>query len=260
MQNILKLILATLPVFMAGSVMAQAQHIRKLEVPKKQVYIVAASHLQIDTLILHDKATLQFAPEQQHTLKVKYSYIGDKCTITATGENGKHGRLGVSGEGGSSGGSIALDMHFMKLGSLTIDTRGGNGGDGYIGKHGKAPRIEVNTIRVADGKGGYTIVEKEHLVDGTSGEHGTAPGAGGNGGDLILSYSSNGFIPILNRDDAPHSVTVLYQAGEDGKQGQDGVSFTTGNGHIGNSYQAFGEPKDGKINISKNLGQLALPL
>ena len=37
---------------------------------------------------------------------------------------------------GKNGGGLDITMHFDKLKSLTTDTRGGDGGKGYLGKKG----------------------------------------------------------------------------------------------------------------------------
>ncbi|WP_299758631.1 hypothetical protein [uncultured Pontibacter sp.] len=145
----------------------QAQRIAKLEIGKKETYTVAGNLLQVDTLILHDKGMIRFAEGQQHLLEVQLAYIGEGCTITAAGTNGKSGSLGRNGEDGTDARSQRIKMILVKLGSLTLDTRGGTGGDGYRGKKGRMWREETFTRQEPNGKGGYTTVTYTEMMDGT---------------------------------------------------------------------------------------------
>ncbi|AKD02058.1 hypothetical protein POKO110462_18825 [Pontibacter korlensis] len=234
------------------SAYTHAQNLSKLEVGKKDIHVVTSNILQIDTLIMHDKSTLLFPSGQHNTLKVKYASIADNCTISSAGTNGKAGKLGVDGENGTDAGGLDIDVHLVQLGSLTVDTRGGSGGNGYRGKNGRKPRTEIHTNKVDDGKGGVTTVTTEHIVDGTAGEQGTAPGVGGNGGDITFRYSTGGFIPNFNRSDAKRSIFLLYQAGKTGKPGRDGISYGRGEGRYGTVHQTPDkERKDGKLLIEK---------
>ncbi|MCX2740078.1 hypothetical protein [Pontibacter anaerobius] len=90
------------------------------------------------------------------------------------------------------------------------------------------------------------------VIEGTAGEWGTAPGSGGNGGDVTLRYSTSGFTPNFNRKDAPHSITVLYQAGLAGKRGRDGVSYEGSLSRQSMSYQpSHNELRDGTVQLEK---------
>lgn len=249
LKNELLLLLAALLILPLST---QAQRIAKLEIGKKETYTVAGNLLQVDTLILHDKGTIRFAEGQQHQLEVQHAYIGEGCTITAAGANGKPGSLGRNGEDGTDAGSLRIKMHLVKLGSLALDTRGGTGGDGYRGKKGRMWREETFTRQQPDGKGGYTTVTYTEMIDGTPGEPGTSPGLGGNGADVMFYYSTSGFKPNFNRDDAPHSITVLYQAGQTGEEGHDGYSYSNFSEHMGISYTApTTDRSNGNVRITK---------
>ncbi|MDX5437660.1 MAG: hypothetical protein LPK03_10720 [Pontibacter sp.] len=252
MYNFLKPLPALVLAFLAIPALAQQEHIGKLIVDKKKVFTAPVTHLRIDTLVLHNNASIQFAAGENNTLEVKHGYIGNNCSILAIGANGKNGSLGSNGADGSAAGHLSLDIHLEQLGNLTIDTRGGNGGDGYVGRNGRRQREETHTQRVPNGKGGYTTVIKEVIIDGTAGEQGTAPGLGGNGGNLVFRYSTSGFVPNFNRTDAPHSITLFYQAGQPGNTGKDGVSHERGLQQLGMKYQpAHKALHDGTVKIEK---------
>lgn len=140
---------------------AVAQQLPKLVVKAGEVYTVGeANSLQVDTLVMHDGATIKFSPTTAGQLIAKVAHVGAKCTISskgadgengANGENGRNrhfgnsrtskalglnGQNGEAGQNGSSAGSVDISIHFASLGSLTIDARGGNGGDGGHGGRG----------------------------------------------------------------------------------------------------------------------------
>ncbi|WP_347156892.1 hypothetical protein [Pontibacter chitinilyticus] len=85
---------------------------------------------------MHDKSTIGFTPESKALLSAKVAYVGDNCTIAANGSKGENGEKDTDKATGEDGGNLKIDVHFIALGSLTIDTRGGNGGNGYKGKNG----------------------------------------------------------------------------------------------------------------------------
>ncbi|CAM3765551.1 hypothetical protein POKO110462_18845 [Pontibacter korlensis] len=213
-----------------------AQQLSKLEVGQKETYVVAGNVLQVDTLILHDKATLKFPSGQQSSLKVAHAVIGQQCTITAAGQDGSPGRLNNNGGDGQDAGHLHLEMHLAKLGSLTIDTRGGKGGNGYVGKNGMKASAPLNAPRTR-----------------TSGEIGTAPGVGGNGGNVTLYYSTSGFTPIFNHKVAPQRINIFYQAGVVGANGRDGTSYYKDDrGRPGLSYSPRSKDHiDGKVQIER---------
>ncbi|MCX2740077.1 hypothetical protein [Pontibacter anaerobius] len=130
MKNLLKLLLTAPLAVLALPTLAQQEHIGKLEVEKNEIYVAQATDLRIDTLILHQNASIRFAAGEHSTLQVQHGFIGKDCVILSAGENGMRGKLGADGIAGTDAGSLAIDIHLEQLGSLTIDTRGGNGGDG----------------------------------------------------------------------------------------------------------------------------------
>jgi len=219
-------------VLLASKANAQDTHQNRLEVQQGEVYQVGPGNVLIlDTLILHKGASIQFSPRQKGVLQVKAAFVGDNCNISSVGVNGSHGSLGVAGTNGTDGGNLDISIHFVKLGSLIIDTRGGNGGNGYVGKNGKKPRSQKTASTVLDASGNPQTVYRTTLVStGTKGEAGTPGGVGGNGGDLTLSYSSDDFVINFNHQaryaqKASRLIEVKLNAGTTGKPGKDGNSF-----------------------------------
>ncbi|PTX18128.1 hypothetical protein C8N40_107167 [Pontibacter mucosus] len=186
--------------------------------------VAADNILQVDTLIMHDKATIRFSSTRQGVLNAKTAYIGKKCIISARGLDGANGSTNVAGQNGEVGGNLSLQLHFEQLGSLTIDVRGGKGGKGANGKHGRPgipDRHETKIKRDANGK----VTRFEEFVPGILGTNGTDATMGGNGGDggnTMLMYSTNGFIANFNRDIHSNNINILYNAGESGWPGTPG--------------------------------------
>jgi hypothetical protein len=209
----------------------KGQSVSKLEIKAGQVYVVGPDNrLIVDTLVLHNKAKIKFAANKTGTMVVKAAYVGDECTITSRGEDGEHGKRNVPATNGEDGGNLELNIHFIKLGSLAIDTRGGVGGKGYIGKSGSKPVTKKVATKVMGTDGNYSTVYQTTIVKtGSEGESGTAAGAGGSGGDLTLTYSSDGFVINFNRNarysqKATRHINIMTQAGKTGIPGKDGRS------------------------------------
>ncbi|WP_144266250.1 hypothetical protein [Pontibacter ummariensis] len=187
----------------------------------------------MDTLVLHDASTIRFTSSKKGLLGVRIAYVGEGCVITSKGASGEHGSRVLSGANGADGSDLEIDIHFMTLGSLTLDTRGGDGGNGYIGKNWNMPSTQTTSRRVPDGKGGLTSVTRNIQTSmGSTGEPGSPGGAGGKGGDLILTYSTDRFALNFNHNPRPgqkkevHFIEILYEAGKHGKAGRNGNSYT----------------------------------
>ncbi|SEM98531.1 hypothetical protein SAMN05216436_11027 [bacterium A37T11] len=100
----------------ATSVMAQnadtLKHIEKLEIAKKKTKSFSGGRdstlsLTIDTLIMNDRAQLQFFGLKKVTLSVGYAQIGDRVYISGT-------------DGKNNGSHLKIDINFIKLGSLYV--------------------------------------------------------------------------------------------------------------------------------------------
>ncbi|PRY16492.1 hypothetical protein CLV24_101338 [Pontibacter ummariensis] len=241
-------VVALLPVVHAT--LAQQKRLSKLEISKKETFVVGPENvLKVDTLILHDKATLQFAPRQQGVLEAKVAYVGKKCLITSKGKDGEPGKGEQFGTNGENGGDLSLVLGFEKLGSLTIDTRGGNGGDGANGKNGyvgEEPRTETRTVK--DSKGNFkTEVVSVPGKPGTKGSDATMGGSGGSGGNIMFVYSTSGFIPIFNNEQRDrNSIIVLHTAGTNGISGFPGRGgFQSQDGVV--RYKEVEPGRDGEL-------------
>ena len=205
---------------------AQTPSLSKLEIAKGDTYVVEPrNQLFVDTLIMHEKATIVFNPALYGVLEAKAAYIGKKCTITSKGKDGKNGTGNKPGEDGADGGNLTLTLHFEELIDLTIDTRGGNGGKGANGRNGRGGTKgtrETVTTSAAKGNKIIAIVYKPGRP-GTPGSDATSGGNGGNGGNSMLVYSVTGFIPIFNSRRGRNNITLLYYAGKDGVAGNPAV-------------------------------------
>lgn len=213
-------------------VTVKGQSVPKLEIKSGQVYVVGPdNNLIVDTLIMHNKAEIKFAANTAGTMVVKAAYVGDGCTITSTGTDGEHGKRNGPATNGENGGDLELNVHFIKLGSLAIDTRGGDGGNGYSGKNGSKPVSQKVATKVMQPDGNYTTVYKTVIVKtGSEGERGTAAGSGGSGGNITLTYSSAEFVINFNRNarysqKATRHINIMTQAGKTGIPGKDGRSY-----------------------------------
>ncbi|MBC5993506.1 hypothetical protein [Pontibacter cellulosilyticus] len=195
-------------------------------ITEKKTYFVGTDNtLKVDTLVMQDRATIQFDPKKFGTLEAKVAFIGDKCLVSSKGADGKRGTKLKQGENGENGGSLSIILNFESLGKLTIDTSGGTGGNGINGQNGKKgipERKETKTIRDANGNP-QTIVVVIPGEPGTDGTDATAGGNGGNGGNLMFMYSTNGFIPVFNHANRnSNSIVILQEGGSGGRKGEPG--------------------------------------
>lgn len=247
-----KLIAAGLMMLCAYDSHAQQAVLPKLEIkPGKTYHVPEGNILRVDTLIMHDKAVIQFNPGQYGILRAETAYIGNKCLITSKGADGKKGKPLEQGEDGSNGGSLNLILHFERLGQLTIDTRGGSGGDGADGKHGNMGTPDRTVTKTRAGADGKPVVELVIIPgqQGTDGTDATQGGNGGHGGDLSLAYSTAGFIPIFNKTSRnEHSIIILNTAGSQGNPGRPGKGgINSSDGDLRPAY--FRESRAGQLEL-----------
>lgn len=173
--------------------------------------------LVVDTLIMRNRSTLRLT--QDTYILIKKAFIANGCRIDNSGIDGSEGVKGnmvevngSNGFDGSSGKNVFLIINFLKLGSLEIDTHGGNGGMG--------------------GKGLSPLQNRVYGEKGFTGGNGGLGGAGANAGNISLYYLSNQFIPRLNRKDGYHSISFLIQGGTCGKGGMPGRGGQGGASHV----------------------------
>lgn len=182
----------------------------KIEIGANETYLVTNDSIYIDTLILRDNSKLKFV--QNSTLIVEKAYIGYNCEFDASGEHGTnggishYGQAAFDGSDGNAGRDLKLVIVFYSIGSLTINTSGGNGG------HGAKGRVGNNGQNGAIGGN-----------DGGGGQNGGKGGNGGDGGNLQLHYYCEGFIPLFNGQPTHKNViNLIYSGGQYGKGGKGG--------------------------------------
>ena len=207
--------------FSAG---AQAKKITRLEIKEKEVFEVGSTNiLMVDTLIMHDKATIKFSPESAGILQANHAIVGKKCTILSRGTNGINSDFRALGTEGQNGGDLDITMHFDELGSLTIDTRGGRGGNGgrIVDTNGEI--FTVREVKLSDGRTQKEVIPTPvgFYIPSTGGQGGDAAMGlnGGDGGAIKLTYSTNNFIPLFNKSKGQHKIDLLHTAGQQGKNG-----------------------------------------
>lgn len=282
MQNKTVALLCGVAFSLSAHLHANAQKLAKLEVPAGQTYVVEAPyHLQVDTLILHDNASIQFAPATLGKLEAKAAYIGSGCEISAKGKDGDDGRRGLSsrngaagspkvsrtispdgedgspGENGQDAGYLELYLHFISLGNLRIDTRGGDGGAGGSGGNGfrgSGSEIESRTGTNSQGSAYTYNIEVPGRLGGFGG-NAAQGGSPGNGGNLLLVFSSDNFIPIFNHGANKNGIDILYMAGQAGANGEPGRGgYNASNGE--KATIVLHEKMNGRvalINMAQNL-------
>jgi hypothetical protein len=195
----------------ASNLRAQ-QVIMKLEIKEREVYLVGPDNvLLVDSLIMHNKASIQFNHELPAYVGVNAAYIGNNCKLIMKGRDASYKRTGIFGANGQDGAATEINIHLKTLGSLTVDARGGNGDKGEDGKS------ETPATKKTDGDGSY-----KSIAPASPGRSGSAGGNGGNGGNITLTYSTDGFIPRFNQHRNINSIMLLTQGGKGGKPGMFG--------------------------------------
>jgi len=140
------------------------QKISRLEIEEHGIYPVRNDTVIIDTLIMHDHATLKLMSSGVHLI-VDYLIRGDFCEINADGDKGRDGFPGADGK------------HFAP------DNDGGDGGFGYRGGKGKLKMLWINKLDLlAD-----TLDRDNRLRVYYRGGEGGNGGRGGNGGDRTFA-------------------------------------------------------------------------
>ncbi|WP_118193247.1 hypothetical protein [Albibacterium indicum] len=171
------LIILTINIFLATAVVAQSvpvTHISKIEVKKKKRERVPGAdsiqHVVIDTLIMHDRSSLQFYGKKEVTLEVKHAFIPKKAYISAT-------------DGKNNGSDMEITMRFDELGSLIVlaggrDANNGSrtypNGDGgtvtfnYLSdgvKPQSADEKQDTYLRIDTRAGGYSVNARSDLYN-----------------------------------------------------------------------------------------------
>jgi len=229
----------------------QNQQVSKLVIEAKEIYEVPTGNvLLVDTLIMHDKATIKFSPETKGILQVNYAIIGKKCIITSKGIDGRDTAFNKPGTQGMDGGDLDITINFSRLKSLIIDTQGGAGGKGLNGKDGKKGTPDRREKQKVKGRNGQDIITFVHIpgIPGTDGTNATQGHKGGNGGDITLTYSAKTFIPVFNHAKAPHSIILLHTMGNTGKDGKPGKGgFNSKDGEVIHKEKL--EATDGQVKL-----------
>ncbi|GAB3204368.1 hypothetical protein ABID22_003304 [Pontibacter aydingkolensis] len=233
-----KLIPAAVLILLLSAPIVKAQQvISKLVIREKEVYQVGSDNVLLaDTLIMHRKATIHFNHDQPAFMGVNAAFISKNCKVIAKGLDGSLRRTGSSGSDGQNGSLTEINIHFETLGSLTIDTRGGNGDSGEDGVS------EIAATSKSDGDGTFKSTAPVRQA-----KAGGAGGRGGDGGNVKLTYSTAGFIPRFNQYRKQHSIIILQMGGTGGKSGRYGKI----NGQDGK----VGEIKLVNMNLTQNQNQ-----
>ncbi|MCR9249614.1 MAG: hypothetical protein NXI20_04290 [bacterium] len=216
------ILLISTPLLLIGQFEAHSQidSFSKIVLKKKETRVFFNDTLVIDTLIMEDRATMELKSDTY--LLIKHAYLGDKASILAEGKGGSNANVyGKPGETGGDGYDLMLEINFETLGSLTVSTRGGKGGNGKsIARNTAYP----NDVSVSVDQ--YGTVTTRRKVRATSTRAGNG-GHGGKGGDLTIRYSTNGFIPTFNGSqntkevkNRNQSINILIEGGEKGLPSQ----------------------------------------
>lgn len=218
-------ILISLLVLMSG--MVHAENVLHVKAGKTVELETDQSVLSYDRLILEDDAVLRIPAQlKQLQLEAAWVEIGNNVKILAQGEDGvsgaagenregqaeecKAGKRGGDGEHGTPGGeavSLVMALGIVKLGSLTVNSRGGSGGNGGAGGQGQ--------------QGGP--FDKCNAQPGGDGGAGGDGGDGGNGGQVSITYR---LVPGNTVSQPVNKLVVIQngggQGGEPGPAGQGG--------------------------------------
>ncbi|HAS39043.1 MAG TPA: hypothetical protein DCS93_01125 [Microscillaceae bacterium] len=120
--------------------------IPSIYIKKGEEFIVPKTVLLCDSLIMEDKATLKAAASLKSLMiYANYCKIGNQCVISTRGRDGQQNtQVPVRGEPGADAAKVNLHLNIYALGSLTIDARGGNGGNGQIpGIYGAGGHVNI---------------------------------------------------------------------------------------------------------------------
>ena len=183
------ILLGTIPALKSYSQILTDSHYSIVVLDEGARGIIGVDSIHIDTLVLNDDSSLKFY--QSTKLVVERAFIGKRCEINSAGSDGLNGiQPGqLNGEHGKDGKDLILVVNFNELGSLIINTSGGNAAHGRNGGEGQ---------------------------DGGDG------GNGGKAGNLTLIYAHEGFVPIFNSQGHKHTIQLQYVGGKPGIGGRGG--------------------------------------
>jgi len=145
MKKMATMVFLLLGVSLLSSGQSAERHIAKLELRKKEKKTFQGRHgdstsvLYIDTLIMSDRASLQFFGKKEVKIVVKHAEIGEKAVIS-----------GVAGANNASNFDIAMNL--QKLGSLYVIARGLDAMNGTK----THPNGDAGTVRFAYHSAGIT--------------------------------------------------------------------------------------------------------
>lgn len=208
-------------------------HANDLIVASGETYTITENQreLQLEKLILGDKATIKFAPGISYwDVRAKHVEIGRDVVIDGRGvdgaagmsavavtdraENCTKGKRGGDGEAGARGGNgvdIQMNIVVAKLGSMKVMVDGGAGGTGGNGAQGQ--------------QGG--LAKSCDPTDGGDGGNAGIGGVGGNGGKLTVSLNATAQAKSQSLMALSHQIEASAAGGRAGIGGKAGVG---GNG------------------------------
>lgn len=187
----------------------------------------------IKHLIMEDNSTIVVQENLESiVIKVKKSTVGSNTKILSSrakdGVNGSNtggqargggrcrggttGAVGGNATSGTPATDITLDICFISLGNLIIESRGGKGGNGGKGQTGG----NGGRGSCSNGCGGGP---------GASGGTGGAAGNGGDSGDVFVYYRYKD-----KKDSSPPNVTIINNGGIAGNPGPGGNPGAGGGG------------------------------
>ncbi|OJJ22909.1 hypothetical protein BKI52_00730 [marine bacterium AO1-C] len=117
-----------------------------IRLKKERVLTIIKPVVFCDTLIMEDESIIKISPTlKSFTLYAKHVQIGKNCLITSKGKDGTETTFrSRNGEWGANAIPINLYLNFYALKNLTIDARGGNGGEGQVpGIYGAGGNIKL---------------------------------------------------------------------------------------------------------------------
>jgi hypothetical protein len=203
-----------------------------LTIPAGQAYLVGVDQqeLILDKLNIGDDARISFAPGvNSWRVHARLANIGKNVVIDGRGSAGQNGAPGVtapacdefvdgqpgeSGQAGSDGVEIRLQLALESLGSMEIFSAGGDGGLGGAG---------------GDGADLNTKCDAEVAGEGGNGGDG---GEGGRGGDVTFLYQS------VAKTESGDSMVSRLSINADGGAGGEGGDAGSGGAGGGGRYIA----------------------
>jgi len=120
--------------------------LHSIKIKKGKEVTARRSVIYCDTLIMEDQSVLKIPHTfKSFTLYAKHCLIGKQCTIFARGKNGKVSSQAISvGESGTDAPHLNLYLNIFKLGNLTVNATGGNGGTGKLpGVYGSGGNVSI---------------------------------------------------------------------------------------------------------------------